>query len=220
MSTLGEIPWYAPRVVTATGPSGRKRTGRAPGRPPNREAILAAARDLFIERGYERTSIRAIAACAGVDAALVHHYFGTKDRLLASALPVRVVDQLPELVSQGLEGLAERLIRGTFEVYDRLQAGESGALIGLLRSATTNPDAARLLREAFETGGLVRVANALRLPQSGLRTALVGSALFGLAMARYVVRLQPIASADVDSLVTWYAPTVQRYLADPLPGDG
>jgi AcrR family transcriptional regulator len=208
------------RRVATVRPPRLQRPGRAPGSPPNREAILAAARALFGERGYERATIRAIAARAGVDAALVYHYFGSKDRLLGSALRVGEGDVLPELVAQGVDGVGERIIRGTFAHYDRLPAGELGALIGLLRSATTNPDAARVLRESFETGGLARIALAVGLPQPRLRATLAGSTLFGLAMARYVVRLEPIASADVESLVAWYAPTLQRYLAEPLPGDG
>jgi AcrR family transcriptional regulator len=215
-----EIVRYPPAVATGTTQRRRRPPrGRPPGSPPNREAILAAARALFIERGYERATMRAIAARAGVDSALVHHYFGSKDRLLAAALRFQAVDAVPALVAAGLDGLGERLIRGAFELYDSLPAGELGALIGLLRTATTNEDAASLLRESFETGGFAQVAAALHLPQPALRVALAGSMLIGLAMARYVVRLEPIASADVDSLVAWYAPALQRCLAEPLPGD-
>jgi AcrR family transcriptional regulator len=220
-STGDEIVRYPPAVATGTTQRRRRPPrGRPPGSPANREAILAAARALFIERGYERATMRAIAARAGVDSALVHHYFGSKDRLLAAALRFQAVDAVPALVAAGLDGLGERLIRGAFELYDSLPAGELGALIGLLRTATTNEDAASLLRESFETGGFAQVAAALHLPQPALRVALAGSILIGLAMARYVVHLEPIASADVDSLVAWYAPALQRCLAEPLPGDG
>jgi AcrR family transcriptional regulator len=212
---------YPPAVATGTMQRRRRSPpGRPPGSPPNREAILAAARALFIERGYERATMRAIAARAGVDSALVHHYFGSKDRLLAGAVRFQAVDAVPALIAAGLDGLGERLIRGAFELYDSLPASELGALIGLLRTATTNEDAASLLRESFETGGFAQVAAALHLPQPGLRVALAGSILIGLAMARYVVRLEPIANADVDSLVAWYAPALQWCLAEALPGDG
>src|SRR5262249_7855072 len=156
---------------------------------------LAAARALFSEHGYERATIRDIAARAGVDAALVHHYFGSKDQLLGSALRLGDGDLLPELFAQGVDGLGERILRGTFAHYDRLPARELGAFLGLLRSATPHPNAAHLLRESFATGGLAQVAHAMGLPQPRLRAALAGSAVFGLAMARYVVRLEPIASA-------------------------
>ncbi len=196
-------------------------TGRPAGSPANREAILAAARQQFVERGYDGATIRSIAAGAGVDPALIHHYFGTKDRLLLATLQelAQVDESIPQLLAGGVDGLGERVIRAIFDVYETLYRPMWAALIGLLRSAIAHEDAARHLRAGFGDGGLVRLIEALGLPQPDLRAALVGSELFGLMIARLVVRMEPIASADIDSLVAWYAPTLQRYLTEPLPGD-
>jgi len=211
-------------VASAASPNGR-RTGRPSGSPPNREAILASARQQFIEHGYDGATIRGIAAGADVDAALVHHYFGTKERLLLTSLqesgPAQqaVEGHLGNLVAAGTDGLGERLIRATFEVYGSLLGPGWGSLVSLLRSAATREDAAGMLREGFARGGLAQLIRALDVPQPQVRMALIGSELVGLAMARFVIRLEPVASADIDSLVAWYAPTLQRYLTEPLPGD-
>jgi AcrR family transcriptional regulator len=207
-------------VATSPGRSGR-RQGRPAGSPPNREAILASAHRQFVERGYDGATIRSIAAGAGVDAALVHHYFGTKDRLLLATLQelAQVDVATPQLLAGGIAGLGERVIRATVEVFETLYQPILPALLGLFFSAMAHEDAARQLQESFGGGGVVRLVEALGLPQPDLRAALVGSQLFSLMVARLVVRLEPIASADIDSLVTWYAPTLQRYLTEPLPGD-
>lgn len=154
-----------------------------------------------------------------MDPALVHHYFGTKDRLLVAAIQESrlVGEAIRQMLAGGSEGLGERVIRATVEAYETLPI--LGALIGLFRSALTNEDAARLMGELFPRGGVAQLIEALDLPQPELRAALVGSEVIGLAVARFLVRLEPIASADVDSLVAWYAPTLQRYLTEPLPGD-
>jgi AcrR family transcriptional regulator len=204
--------------VATTASSPGRRTGRPAGSPPNREAILASARQQFIERGYDGATIRSIAAEAGVDPALVHHYFGTKDQLLLATLhELTPVDgSIPQLLAGGVDGLGERVIRATFGAFETVYGPMWGAVIGLLRSAIAHEDAARHLRERFGDGGLVQLVEGLGLPQPDVRAALVGSELFGLMIARLVVRLEPIASADIDSLVAWYAPTLQRYLTGPL----
>ncbi len=194
--------------------------GRAPGSPPNREAILEAARRYFEEHGYERATIRAIAAEAGVDPALVHHYFGSKDQLLVAALklPVNPRDVLPELLSGPVEGIGERLLRRVLSVWGADWA-TGGHLIGLIRTSMTHKDAARMMREFFTREIVGRLAEALEVPQPRLRIGLVASQLMGLAMARFVVRMEPIASANPETLIACYAPTIQRYLTGPLPGD-
>lgn len=207
-------------MATRRAPTGR-RVGRPAGSPPNREAILASARQQFVDHGYDRATIRSIAAGAGVDPALIYHYFGTKDRLLLAALreQAQVEEVIPQLLAGGVDGLGERVIRAMFDVFETLYRPMWAALIGLLRSAIADEDAARDLRQGFGDGGIGRLVEALGLPQPDLRAALVGSELFGLLIARLVVRMEPIASADIESLVAWYAPTLQRYLSGPLPGD-
>ena len=208
-------------MTGSAGTAAGRRTGRPAGSPPNREAILESAREQFAERGYDGATIRGIAAGARVDPALVHHYFGTKDQLLLATLmeAAQVDNAIATLLAGGLDGLGERLLRATFETYDTTLGPMRQAIVGLIRNAVASEDAARLLREGFAGGGLVRLLEGLDASQPRLRAALVGGELFGLALARFVVRVEPIASADIDSIVAWYAPTIQRHLTGPLAGD-
>ena len=204
-----------PPKATTTG----KRTGRPRGAPPNRQAILDAARLEFSERGYSGATIRRIAAAAGVDGALVHHYFRSKDELLVAAMQPEDTRVLADLIRGGRSGIGERFLRATFQVYGNADATGWRVLVGLLRSATTHEDAARVLRESLSGGGITQLLEALHVPQARLRAALVTSQLVGLVMARSVLRLEPVASADLESVIAWYAPVLQRCLVCPLPGD-
>src|SRR5260370_16092240 len=146
MSTADEI---SARLlgVPAQATSSGKRTGRPRGAPPNRQAILEAARLEFSERGYPGATIRRIARAAGVDAALVHHYFGSKDELLVAAMQPEDSRVLTELVRAGRSGIGARFLRATFQAYGDTDSAAWRTLLGLLRSATTHEDAARVLRE-------------------------------------------------------------------------
>jgi AcrR family transcriptional regulator len=190
------------------------RTGRRPGRGGTRERILAAARSDFGKGGYEGTTIRGIAARAKVDPALVMHYFDSKDGVFRAAVqfPVDPAEFIPRLLAPGLDGLGERLVRVFVETWD---SPAGSPLLALIRSAVGNEDAAALLREFVTREVLGRLARALELDQPQLRAALVASQLIGLAMIRYVVRVEPLASARTDELVAWLGPTLQRYLTDP-----
>jgi len=198
-----------------------RRSGRPAGSPPNREAILEAARRQFTERGYDSATIRGIAAGAGVDPALVHHYFGTKEDLFTAALqlPTSPRQVLEDVLPGDPDGLGERLVRRFFEYWSADGGAVGDSVVGLLRSAMTHDDAARTVREFVSREALGRIAEALDMPQPHLRAALAGSQLIGLALARFVIRVEPIASMDVATLVGCYAPTLQRYLTGPLPGD-
>lgn len=207
--------------MATTARAGGRRAGRPAGSPPNREAILASAWRVFGERGYDGATIRAIAADAGVDPALIHHYFGTKDRLLLmtmqNAAPLE--GWIESLTAGGVtDDLGERLVRMAFDAYEVVYRPVWAALLGLLRSASNESDAAHVLRERFGEGGLARMMEALGLSQPRLRATLVATEIVGLMLARFVLRLEPVASADIDTIVAWYAPTVQRYLITPLPG--
>jgi AcrR family transcriptional regulator len=207
--------------VNGPAPGGPRRAGRPAGSPPNREAILAAARQQFFARGYESATIRGIAAGAGVDPALVHHYFGSKDRLFVAALelPVTPAQIVADVLQGGVDGLGERLVRRFLATWSPPGPDVGATLAGLLRSALANDDAARMIREFVTVEVLGRIAAALDVPQPRLRAALVGSQVLGLALARLVIRVEPVASADVETLVACYGPTLQRYLTGPLPGD-
>lgn len=190
------------------------RTGRRPGLGGTRERILAAARSDFGKSGYEGTTIRGIAAQAKVDPALVMHYFESKDGVFRAAVkfPVDPAEFIPRLLAPGLDGLGERLVRVFVETWD---SPAGSPLLGLIRSVVGNEDAAALLREFVTREVLGRIARALELDQPQLRAALVASQLVGLAMIRYVVKVEPLASASTEELVAWLGPTLQRYFMDP-----
>ncbi|QGN47749.1 TetR family transcriptional regulator [Micromonospora sp. WMMD558] len=196
----------------------RRRTGRRPGNPDTRAAILEAARAAFADRGFDATSIRAIAAAAQVDPALVHHYFGSKDQLFLAAMeaPADPREVLPRVLAGDRERVGERLVRTFLGVWDS-PAGAAG--LALLRSAVSNEWTARLVREFLTTQVLRRVLDHLDIDPAELplRGSLVASQLVGLAMMRYVVRLEPVASAAPETLVAAIGPTVQRYLTGDLP---
>lgn len=192
------------------------RTGRRPGASGTREAILDAARESFGERGYSDTSVRAVAARAGVDAALVHHYFGTKDGLFSAAIepPFDPAAVAPALLEPGLDGLGERLVRFFLQVWD--EPASRARIQGMLRSALNQEAAAALLREFVTRQLLGRVAAAVDAPDAELRASFAGTQLVGLGMLRYIVRVEPLASADPEVVVAVIAPTIQRYLTGEL----
>ena len=190
------------------------RTGRRPGAGGTREKILAAARAQFARRGYGATTIRAIAASARVDPKLVLHYFETKDGIFLAALdfPFDPSEVIPALVRPGLEGLGVRLARFFLELWDSPSGARAHALI---RSVVASEDAAALLRDFASREILARVAQALELDHPQVRASLAASQLVGVAMLRYIVKVEPLASARPDRLARWIGPTLQRYLTDP-----
>ena len=196
------------------------RTGRRPGASGTRAAILDAARACFAERGFAGTSVRAVAAQASVDPALVHHYFGTKSELFAAAmeLPFDPGAAVPALLEPGVDGLGERLVRFFLGVWE--QPAGSARAQAILRSALTEEAAATLLRDFVTTQVIGRVAEALAVPDAALRASLAGSQLIGLGLLRYLVRVEPLASADVETVVATIAPTIQRYLTGELQPPG
>lgn len=198
-----------------------RRTGRRPGNPDTREAILAAARELFAERGYDAASIRGIATAAGVDPALVHHYFGTKEQLFIATVqfPVNPEEIFSRATAGGRDEVGERLVRTFVSVWDS-PAGTAGA--ALLRSAVSSEWGARMLREFVMRHILRRILAMIDVADESdapLRATLVGSQLVGLAIARYIIRVEPLASAPRETLVAAIGPTIQRYLTGDLNTD-
>lgn len=195
-----------------------RRTGRRPGKPGTREAILDAARAAFAERGFDAASIRAIAGTADVDPALVHHYFGSKDQLFLAAMnfPVDPGQLVPKVLAGDRDAVGERMVRTFLGVWD---SPAGSAAQALLRSAVSNEWTARLLREFVTTQVLRRVLENLDVDPAELplRGSLVATQMIGLAMMRHVVRLEPVASADPETLALMVGPTIQRYLTGPLP---
>jgi AcrR family transcriptional regulator len=174
---------------------------------------------VFAEKGYDQASIRAIATDAKVDPALVHHYFGTKEKLFLASMnaPLDPAELVPKAMQGPRDQAGERLIGLMLSVWD---SPAGAAAVALLRSALSNDWTARLMREFVVTQVLRRaVAEFVMDPaEATTRAALVATQVSGLAMVRYVLKVEPVASAPAEQLVAAIGPTIQRYLTEPLPG--
>lgn len=194
------------------------RTGRRKGSPDTREAILDAARAAFAERGFDGASIRAIATSAGVDPALVHHYFETKDKLFLATVgsPVDPGDFIPAALAGDDEHIGERVVTMFLRIWDDPKTGPM--LLALVRSGLAHDWSARMLREFLAAQILRRIIARLDVPpaEAPMRAALAASQMLGLGLIRYLLKVEPLASADATAVVTMIAPTVQRYLTGPL----
>lgn len=185
--------------------------GRRPGPSNTRDEILAAARRLFAQRGFQATTMRAIAAEAGVNAALVHHYYGNKEQLLVAAMnlplnPAVVIEQLRDAGPR--EQIGERLVRFFVRTWRDPSTGQP--LQALLRAAAATDISAATMRQFIENVMVPRVATLLDVPP--LRVAGAFAQLLGFALAGTIIRAEPLASASEDDLVALLAPSVQRYL--------
>ena len=189
-----------------------RQRGRPPGRSNTRQAVLDAARRVFAEHGYQQASLRAIAAEAGVDAGMVRHFFGDKAGLFRAAmeLPIDPAQVLPALLAPGVDGLGERVVRFFLTVWEEPAA--RGPFLAVVRSVSGHEESAAMFREFITDQVLVRIAAALDRPDARLRATLVASQLIGVVMARYVLKVEPLASASPEWLVAAIGPTVQRYL--------
>ncbi|MFD0200763.1 MULTISPECIES: TetR/AcrR family transcriptional regulator [Saccharothrix] len=193
-----------------------KRRGRRAGGEDTKAALLTAAREVFVERGYEGATVRSIAARAGVDAAMVNHWFGGKEGLFAKAVLQVPVDP-NELVERLLDGpdeeIGERIVRNFIGIWDPIGGGQFAAMV---RSVTAQSQVADVLRGFFVQTLIKRVVMHLGVSDPELRATLVASQIFGMGMVRYVVRFEPFASADVETMVKAIAPNLQRYLTGDL----
>jgi AcrR family transcriptional regulator len=199
--------------VTATRPE--RRRGRRPGGADTRAQLLDAARAEFAERGYEGATVRRIAERAGVDPAMVNHWFGGKEALFTASLdiPVSPAQILAEIIPGDPEQLGSRIVKRFLTVWD---ATGGGPLAALIQSVAGHEDAARMLREFVRNVMVGPIVGAVSPDRHELRGALVGSQLIGLGMMRYLLMLEPLASAEPAVVVATIAPTVQRYLTGPL----
>lgn len=185
-------------------------TPRARNAAETRADILAAARERFGSEGYDRTTLRAVAADVGVDAALVIRYFGSKQDLFAAAADFSI--DLPDLSDVEPDHLAEALLPRFFAVWEY-----DGTFLALLRSAMTSPTAADTMRKVFAT----QVAPALRTvtPDNHLeRAGLLGAFVIGLAVTRYVLANPAVTRLSHEALVEWTRPVIKQILVDPAPG--
>jgi AcrR family transcriptional regulator len=196
-----------------------RRGGRRPGPSGTREAILAAAGRHFAQHGYDRASLRGIAAEAGVDQKLIAHFFGSKQQLfvLAVGLPFNPGEVLPAILAGNPDSIGERLAALLVEVLEQPELHQR--LTGVVRAAASEPEVARMLRE-FLTRELFGPAAEMLGTQDGpFRANLVGAQIVGLVMARYVVAIEPLATMPARAVATAIAPTLERYLLGPLGRD-
>jgi len=193
--------------------------GRRRGGPDTRAQIVEAARVRFAARGFAQTSVRGVAADAGVDPALVHHYFGSKQGLVLAALelPADPRERLGGVVAAGPAEAGEGMLRVLLGVWDDPELGTRmlAAVRGMLE-----PGGEALFSQGFVPAVLLPVGEALGLDRPELRMSLVASQLVGLVMSRYVLGLEPLASLPHEAVVAAYAPTIQRYLTGPVDADG
>ena len=192
-----------------------KRSGRRPGPTTTRDAIAAAARRQFAELGYDRATLRGIAGEAGVDAALVVRFYGSKDALFREvmALPPAVAEAMERLADGPRATLGRRLAE---VVVGMLEDPRSRSIVlGRIRSASSHPDAAALVRETV-TRDVGRLVAAVTDDRPETRAVLVGSQVVGLALARHVVRVEPLASLPAADVVDFVAPVFQHYLVGRL----
>lgn len=192
------------------------RTGRRPGPSTTREGIADAARQRFADLGYERTTIRGIAADAGVDPALVVHFFNSKQELFVAvmALPFEPEEVFPRILGGRRSDVGLRFARFAVELWEDPAARK--VLSGIVRAATSEPQAAAMVRELAAGRIVAAISDALGVEDAALRANLVASQVIGMATARYIVRVEPIASLPAEQLIAALAPTLQRYLTQPL----
>lgn len=188
------------------------RTGRRPGTPDTREGIVTVARRRFATRGYDATSLRDIAADAGVDPALAIHYFGSKEGLFVAAtgLPDGLPELFASLAALPRPDFAPALVRAYLHLIDSDES--RNAILALVRSAVSNDRAAAMLREFLTAGLLPVIGRLISHPDAQLRAALVAAQLIGIATQRHVIRLEPLVRASPEEIVALVAPAIEQYL--------
>src|SRR6478735_1856833 len=197
------------RASSEATPKGR---GRRPGGVDTRAAIVDAARKSFAAKGYDKASMRGIAREAGVDPALVHHYFEGKAALFAETLdvPVNPAELIEHITAGDVDRLGWRIVETFLTVWEPPERRD--ALVALVRSSMTSEEAARMLREVFG-----RIAASTGAPDPQLRGALAASQMIGLVVARYVIRVPALADATPEELVERIGPVLQHHLVDRVP---
>lgn len=195
----------------------RKRPGRPPGTSDTRTRILTSARELFASNGIDKTSIRAVAAGAGVDPALVHHYFGTKQRLFAAAIhmPIDPMQVIGPLRETPVEQIGHTLPALLLPLWDS-EIGKG--FIATLRSILAGNDVG-LVRSFLQEVIAAEIGPRIDTPPGSgrIRVQFVASQLVGIAVARYILALEPFASLPADEVAATVAPNLQRYLTGDLP---
>jgi AcrR family transcriptional regulator len=185
-----------------------------------RTSVVDAARAMFRARGYLGTTMKGVAAAAGVAPEVVRRYYDNKETLFAAVLQLRVdpAAAIPRLLAPGLDGMGERLVRFVLDTLGDPRARED--LIGLFQSGAAAGRAAGPIAEFLQESVIDRVVKVLGVPDARLRVGLITSFLVGILISRYIMKVEPLASMPEDDLVRLLAPTVQDWLTPtrPLPG--
>ncbi len=196
--------------------------GRRPGGLDTRSAIVAEARRQFGEVGYGQTTLRNVASAVGVDPRLVLHYFGSKKGLFEAAIELPIDPEVivnAVLLAEGGD-VGTRAAQFMLTVLD--DPTRRQVFIGLLRAAISDPEAAPLIRDVLAERMLLPIARGVGADQPELRAAMMAAQVVGLAVARHIIGIEPLASAPHDVLARGLAPVVRHYLTgdwpDPLPG--
>lgn len=182
-----------------------------------RDAVLDAARAAFHARGYVRTSMKGVAAAAGVAPEVVNRYWNSKESLFAAAmqLPFDPASAVPRLVAPGLDGMGERLTRATLDLLADEETRND--FIALFQAGASATKAARGMQDFIERSFVDRLVRTLGVPDARLRVNLIVSYLMGIGTTRYIVRLEPVASMPEEDLVKLVAPTIQNWLDPTKP---
>ncbi|MET1072052.1 MAG: TetR family transcriptional regulator [Umezawaea sp.] len=191
------------------------RTGRWRSGVESKQRVLDAARTLFGQRGYDGTTVRAVATEAGVDSAMVFYFFKNKQGLFSAALEMSatVPPAIDSIFTGGIDGIGDRIVRTLLENLDK---SDRTPLVALTRSASSDDKSQALLREFVDRELTARLAAMLDTPDAALRAGMVNVQILGLTTARYIARIEPIASTPVDDLVTHFGPLIQHCLTgDP-----
>jgi AcrR family transcriptional regulator len=207
---MGDVTSASTNETTAP-----KRRGRRPAGQDTKTALVTAARELFGESGYDGATVRAIATRAGVDAAMVNHWFGGKENLFARAvldLPFDPRELVEGLLAGPMDNLGERIVRTFLTQWD--SGGEN--FTALVRSIAGHDQVAHVLRDLFLKQLFSKLVDPVRSDHAELRATLCASQLIGMGIVRYVARFEPLASTDIETLVAAAGPNVQRYLTGDL----
>lgn len=205
----------APPDTRAAKAPERSRAGRRPGNPDTRATIVAAAGAEFAAKGYDAVSMRAIARVAGVDPSLLNHYFGSKDDLLLAWLDIPFDPRalIPSLTREGVDGLGARIATTFLTVWDKPE--NQPRMVAMLRAVLSSEASVDVFGNRLVPMVLGPISQAVDAPDGRLRAQYVVSHLLGLAVARYVLRLEPLASTPASEVAGRIAPTLQRYLDTP-----
>ena len=193
--------------------------GRRPGRPDSRQAVLDAARRRFLADGYQAVTMRSIAADAGVDAALVSYFFGSKQALFGAAMQLNAnpAELIATALDGDLAGLPERLLRTLLAVWDDPERG--APLRALVSGVGQEPAIARMMREVLEREMIAPIAKRIGGPDAEFRAGVVAAQLSGIVFSRYLLQVEPVASASAERLVELLAPALARVLRAPRRAD-